>query len=180
MGRMCAIILCFSPEFIPISRHLPYLSIYTLVFFHKIFSAKLSVCLCWAKGAKNKKKVVGQSLMRHETPFGLAACARPTATQQLDQSFVVVIVMVMGQGKVCQIAEEWGGGREGRYTPLRSGRRHKKALTALGRSKLFSHKVGRSDEYFMHFKTLQNCFPRCASNKFNVCETETNRERARK
>lgn len=75
MGRMCAIILCFSSEFIPISRHLPYLSIYTLVFFHKIFSAKLSVCLCWAEGAK--KKVVDQSLMRHETPFGLAACSHP-------------------------------------------------------------------------------------------------------
>lgn len=87
-----------------------FIYLHTRSFLHKIFSAKLSVCLCWAKGAKNKKKVVGQSLMRHETPFGLAACARPTSTQQLDQSVVVVIVMVMGQGKVCQIAEERGSG----------------------------------------------------------------------
>lgn len=128
------------------------------------------------EGCQKQKKVVGQSLMRHETPFGLAACSRPTATQQLDQSVVVVvIVMVMGRAKFAKSlrSEEVRG--EGRYLPLRSGRRHKKALTALGRSKLFSHKVGRSDEYFMHFKTLQNCFPRCASNKFNVCETETDK-----
>lgn len=154
MGRMCAKNCCNhfkSPETMATHLKNPFHSVFLVFFFARaqIFSAKLSVCLCRLGGAT---KNCWPKFNEPHDPFRLRLrlCIPSLYLwtlhwifQQLDQSVVAfAAVIVMAAKKFTQ----------------HPNTTHKKGINDVGRSKLFSHKVGRSGGQFrMHILWIFKC-----------------------